>query len=335
MKKFERLSKFLSVTLVLLIISVSFISCGGASKSGDNFFRDDTLYSDTTSKKYEYNGISPSYGGDYNYDESEIASENKTSASSPLEGRKIIKTVNVSAETKEFDDACRQIATLVTELGGYVQSSNSYGRSYYYASNASRSASYTLRIPADRLSEFMDATSGAVNIISQTENVDDITETYVDTEARLNALRLEEERLLALLEKGDNLSDIITVEERLSDVRYQIESYTARIRGYDTLIAYSTVNIEISEVIEYTPAKTASFGDRISKAFRESWADFADGCRNFAVNAVYAFPTILVLIVIAAVIVLIVLIIKKNCKKKKEKRIAEFMARQNQGSQNS
>ena len=334
MKKFAKHAKhakFLSVTLVLLIISAGFISCGSASKSDDNFFRGDTLYTDVSGGKgYGYDVISPSYEGDYDYDNE---SAEKTSDSSPLENRKIIKTVNISAETKEFDDACKQIETLVANLGGYIQSSNSYGRSYYDGSRSSRSANYTLRIPADKLNEFTDATRSTVNIISQRENVDDITDTYVDVEARLNSLKLEEERLLVLLEKGDNLSDIITVEERLSDVRYQIESYTARIRGYDTLIAYSTVNIDLSEVIEYTPAKTDTFDDRISKAFRESWADFADGCRNFAVDAVYSVPTILVLIVIAAVIVLIVLIIKKNCKKKKEKRIAEFMARQNQNTQ--
>ena len=274
MKKFAKHAKFLSVTLVLLIISASFISCGSASKSDDNFFRNDTLYTDVSGGKgYGYDIISPSYEGDYDYDNE---SAEKTSDSSPLENRKIITTVNISAETKEFDDACKQIETRVANLGGYIQSSNSYGRSYYDGSRSSRSANYPLRIPADKLNEFTDATRNTVNIISQRENVDDITDTYVDVEARLNSLKLEEERLLVLLEKGDNLSDIITVEERLSDVRYQID---------------------------------------------------------FAVDAVDSVPTILVLIVIAAVIVLIVLIIKKNCKKKKEKRIAEFMARQNKNTQ--
>lgn len=336
-KQFQRSVRPVLYILVLLIVFPLLMSCGSSgyaednsSYIGDSFVTSDGLYFKNESDA-EF-GIAP--GDDY-YGELEAAS-GEESSSAALEDRKIIKNVTISAETKEYDSVKTSLEGLVSSLGGYVKQSTENGKSYYSGSGISRSSNYVLRIPAEKLDEFLDSVGGLVNVTSSNTSVDDITDTYLDIEARLNTLRAEEERLLALLEKGESLSDVIQLEERLSDVRYQIESYTSRLKSYDTLVAYSTVTIYIDEVIEYSPdpVKKVTFGERISKAFKTSWADFADGCRNFAVEFVYLIPTLLVLLFIAALIALLVFLIKKHCKKKKEKRI-EMMRQYQMQAQNN
>ncbi len=321
MSKKGNFLKMGSVIMVLYILVSVFASCG-ASKG--------LMYDDA--KAEAMNGIA-STGGYMGFDDmpmlevetsdvvnsyyskSEAPEAETVEVNDPLSGRKIIKTVNIVSETKELDNALARIEGEVAALGGYIQSSNTYGKSYEKYSN--RRANYTLRIPAESLSTFMSNIGGYVNITSKTEKVDDITDTYTDIEARLEALKTQETRLIELLAKAEKLEDIITLEERISYVRYEIESYEARIRNYNTLIAFSTVNIELAEVIDYTPEpiKDPTFGDRIGEAFRESWKDFAEGCKDFSVGLVYALPTLLVLAVIALVIVFIIVGIAKRSRK--------------------
>lgn len=143
--------------------------------------------------------------------------------------RKMIKTMRISAETKSFDEAAASIETLTAELGGYVEASSRSGGTMRNSSSVvARSASYTLRIPVERLDEFRAGIGGEINIVSESSQIDDITDSYFDVETRLETLKVQEERLLAMLETADELQYMLTLEARLSEVRYEIESYTAR-----------------------------------------------------------------------------------------------------------
>ena len=312
--------KFSSVISLLIVLAVLFASCGSANSMKSE------MYYDNSGSQIEYDMPSEAEKSDDYYSKLEISggeavdAELSENGENPLEGRKIIKTVNVVSETKELDSVLARIESEVSALGGYIQSSNVYGKSYEKYSD--RHANYTLRIPAEKLDGFMNSMSGLVNITSKTEKVDDITDSYADAEARLTTLKTEETRLLELLAKAEKLEDIITLEERISNVRYEIESYEARIRNYDTLIAFSTVNIELSEVIDYTPEpiKNPTFGERIGKAFSDSWKEFADNCKSFAVGFVYALPTLLVLAVIFGGVAAVVVAIVKGSRKRKDAR---------------
>ena len=72
-------------------------------------------------------------------------------------------------------------------------------------------------------------------------------------EARLGSLHTQEERLLELAAQAEKLEDLLAIEEQLTQVRYQIESYTGQQRVYDSLISYSTVEAHLSEVQALTP----------------------------------------------------------------------------------
>ena len=271
-----------------------------ANRDYNNFYAADTEMSVSSSVE------SPSAiaGGSFKTESGLTDSAN--TAADPLAQRKIVRTLRITAETKTFDESAAAIEALCANLGGYIESSSRSGGSIRYSSSViARSAAYTLRIPADRLEDFRAGIGGSVNIVDESSKISDITDRYYDVDTRIATLKVEEERLLAMLEKATELEYLITLEQRLSEVRYEIESYTGTLRRYDSQVSYSTVNLTLDEVVEYTEVIEApkSFGEELGIAFRESWSDFADGCRDFAIWFVYAIPTLLVLTTIAAILI--------------------------------
>lgn len=314
-----------AVLILALIMSVSlFVSC--SSKSADSLSGD-------YSPRSQYN--SEAYDADYGYSDSEEKVEYElfedgngayanmsSSSASVADTRKIIKTVELSLETKAFDAAVAMIRSSCTAAGGYMEYSYVSGDSIL-SSGSERNASFTVRIPAQGLDAYCDSLSGdSFNVLSRSENSSDITDTYYDTEARLKSLQTQEERLLSMLEGATELEYMLQIEETLADVRYQIESYYSTIKRYDSQVSLSTVTIDLREVIEYQPAVVTpiTFGERIANAFTKTWVNFADGCKSFAVDFVWALPTLLVwAVIITAAVFVIRRVIRKRRARKAEK----------------
>lgn len=206
--------------------------------------------------------------------------------------RKLIRTVDIQIQTKEFDQVVEGIQTKVQELGGYIeQSSLDSGSGYYEDYN--RYSNMTVRIPSDQLDSFVENVKENANVTSLSESAEDITLSYVDTESRKKALETEQERLMTLLEQAETVEDIITIEGRLSEVRYQLESYTSQLRTYDNQVDYSTVRIGISEVEREVKAEQKGFWDEVKENFGNSWYHMGQGFRSFAIWFLGSSPYLL------------------------------------------
>lgn len=275
----------------------------------------------------------------YDYDDmksAENSSAQANSAGSVAENpnRKLIRNVNLSVETKEFDTLMTAVTEQVRSLGGYIENSNTYNGSSYSGHRNNKSSNLTIRIPKDKLDEFLETVSGISNVVRRSENVNDVTLAYVDLESHKNALKVEQERLIALLEKAETVEDIITVENRLSDVRYQLENMESRLRTYDNQVDYSTVYLDISEVKELTPVEEKNAWQRMAEGFVNSLKNVGNGFKEFGIWIVVHIPY---LVVWAAVIFAIVMFIKwliRRAKKKKAKKLAAQNAVQPQNIQN-
>ena len=219
----------------------------------------------------------------------------------------------------------------VTALGGYIEEMSRYNRnnSYYYDSNVAnlRYASMTIRIPREKLDTFLSEVDEQSNIISRSESVSDVTLQYVDLESHKKALLTEQNRLLELMEQAETVEDIITIESRLSEVRYQIESMESQLRTMDNRISYSTVWLYISEVERYTPPEETGTWDRIRIGFSENVYRVGRGLIEFLIGFIISLP---ILVLIAVVVVVAVLILKlvihlaeKNNKRKKGKKAGQ------------
>ena len=228
--------------------------------------------------------------------------------------QKLIKTVNMDMETKEFDTLLPAITDKVTELGGYVESSEMNGNTY--RGNGRRYAWLSLRIPANKLDGFVTIVSEMGNVTYKHESVEDITLQYVDVQSHKQALATEQERLLTLLESAENMEDIIQIETRLSEIRYELQSYESRLRTMDNQVTYSTVSVSISEVERITEVEEKTFWEEITYRLSENLYDIGQGARDFAIWLISSLPY---LAIWAVVIVAAVLILKKVLRKVSQK----------------
>ena len=158
---------------------------------------------------------------------------------------------------------------MTAAAGGYVESSYITGKSLSDYGNVTRSATFVLRVPAAGLDAYVEALSGSFNVLSRQESAEDITDSYYDSKARLDSLLVQEKRLLSMLEGADDLEYMLKLEDKLSEVRYQIESLYSTLQRYDKAVEMATVNVSLREVVEYQritePPKT--FGERLHQSF--------------------------------------------------------------------
>ena len=241
------------------------------------------------------------------------------SGGAQLSDQKLITTVEINAETEDLDALMPQLSEHIAQLGGYVEFQNTYYGSAY-SSYRHRSANMTIRIPADKLSDFLLHVEGASNVISKQQSQDNVTLQYVDTESRVAALEAERDRLMELLEQAGDLSDLLKIEERLTDVLYDLESTTAQLRSLDNQVSYATVNLYIDEVKILTETQEQTVWQRIGSGFGENLRNIGDDIVNFFVWLVTYSPQ---LIIFAGVVYLIVRIVRRAVKKRRAKKIEE------------
>ncbi|NBK92419.1 DUF4349 domain-containing protein [bacterium 1XD21-13] len=235
--------------------------------------------------------------------------------------QKLIKTVSMTMETKEFDPLMENIRGKVEELGGYIESSEVSGSSYYSVYE-SRYAWMTLRIPSGKLDGFVTIVSELGNVVNKSESVQDITLQYVDVESHKKALETEQNRLLELLEKAESMEDIITIESRLSEVRYELQSYGSTLRTFDNQVSYSTVELNIREVERVAPVvEELTFFQEIQYRLSDNFYDIGQDLRSFAIWFISSLPYLVIWAVIIMVAVLLVrkLVFRKHFFRGKKK----------------
>lgn len=209
-------------------------------------------------------------------------------------GRKVIYTADIQMEATDFDAAAQALGQAVEDCSGYFEerSVSNY--------EASRSAYYTVRVPAAQFEAFCTRAGQICHVTDLHTGEENVGEAYYDIEARLATQRTKLERLQKLLSEADNMADIITIESAISDTELQIEYLTGSLRHYDALIDYATITIRLREVyrLSNTPEQAQSFGGRIAGALHSG----LDGAIAAFEEVVVLLAHIWVLLVILAVV---------------------------------
>lgn len=304
------MKKMTAILVTLCMLAALLAGCGGASKSTQAFDAAaaapaeaaNGAYYDMESAKSEDGGLT----GD-------------TDSTVLPEGRKWIITVNMSAETEDLDALMEALNGKISGLGGYVEDQDSYNGSMY-SSRRYRSASLTVRIPAERVDEFTEEMSGIANVVSTNLSREDITLSYVATESRVKALQTEEARLLELMEQAETMADLLEIESRLTDVRYELENRASQLRLYDNQVDYATIYLSIDEVQEYTPVEEPTVWERINGGFVSSVKGVGNGLLDLLVWVLAKSPY---LVILGGVTVGVVVLVKKRKVRKAEKKAAK------------
>lgn len=290
MKKNKRMKKLRLIPMALAA-AVLWSSCGSSGSStsynkseaavASSFaYASDDYYTEETADMME-----AGYGGEVDL----------SADLHPDENRKVIYTSDVSIETEQFEESVSTIRALLDETGGYVSSTSQWGSS----SDGSRRGDYTCRVPAEHYRAFLSGLQGAGNVYSLNEYTDDITTQYVDVQARLDSLQNQKERLEELAKEAEDIDTLLSIEDKLGEVQYQLESYTAQMRTFDNQVDYSTVVISLREVRKVSEGVT--FGSRIRAAFSGSWENFVDRAQSFVIWLIYALPGLIILAVILCI----------------------------------
>lgn len=309
MKKWKTRRIWALVTAMVLLAALSLSACG--SKSYNTAAMGETMAAAAYVMDAEEGQTDAAFLGE-NLNTLKAESGSGLSPSSDIgspadTGRKLIRDVNMSVEARDFDGVLSQITDKVRELGGYVESSDVSGISVNsYGGSQQRYADIRARIPADRLDRFVETVESAGNVTSKQEQVTDVTLQYSDVQSRKKSMEIEQERLWALLEKAESLDAVVALEARLSEIRYELESYTSQLRLYDNQVDYSTVSINMREVKDLTPTAPDSIGTRIQKGFNRSLNNLGEAGTDLIVWIASNSPILLVLAVIIAAVVLFV-----------------------------
>lgn len=242
--------------------------------------------------------------------------------------RKLIRTVDLYAETENYDSLLVDLEAQIAELGGYIEYQYQYNGSSYSGYNETRNANLSVRIPAKRLDEFVRRVGEQSNITDREERVEDVTLQYIDLESRKKALVIEQDRLLELLEQAETVEDIIVIEQRLSEVRYELENMESQLRTLNNQIDYSTVNINIREVRRLTPVEEKTAWDKMKNGFVESIYRIGDDIEDGFIGFVINIPYLLIWVVIIGIAFFIVRHILRKRKQQKAAKEQEWQEAQ-------
>jgi hypothetical protein len=119
----------------------------------------------------------------------------------------------------------------------------------------------------------------------------------------MKALEVEQERLLELLAKAENMTDLLEIEARLTDVRYELENVTSRLRVLSNQVDYATIYLYISQVRIYTEVEEQTVWQRIGSGFKENLQNISDDLKDFFVWIVTYSPQLIFWCVVIAVVV--------------------------------
>ena len=286
--------------LLALVLALVLAGCGASKAAGS---ASDSMAASEPETGYWSNNSK----SDDSYDEDGYDADGTPASDPASRPVKMIYNGYMEMQTQDFDTAASGIEALVRELGGYFQQSSVSNR----GSSSYRYGSYTIRIPAAQFEAFFQRAGQLCHVTYTNTTADDVSESYYDTEARLETARIKLERLQQLLAKATSMEDIITIESAISETEWDIENLSGTLRHYDALVDYATVNVELSEVYQLSGQDKAvtTFGGRLGQSFVNGLRAVGSALEDFAVWLAYSWVW---LAVIAAAAVIVIRIVRRR-----------------------
>ena len=200
--------------------------------------------------------------------------------------RKIIYTADVALVVADLTELEAEIPNLVTQFGGYM-SDVSISRTQ----GVSRTSHWTVRIPADQFEAFLAAVSNFGVPETRRQTAEDVTEEFVDLDARISTKKQLEQRIVNLLEKSAaDITKVIEVERELARVRTDIEQMEGRRRYLLNRTALTTVKISAREEKDYVPPQSPTYTARVAKAWNDSVSTLRQFSEHLSIVIVALFP---------------------------------------------
>ncbi len=326
--------RMLKITIAAVLLLALMAGCGASApieNRGGNKSAEAPMAA--ASKSYiATNGYTDSsIGGSMYYDEADygmyesepVEQYSGSSGEQPAQADtydKIIYSGSASVETIHFEETVEMVYRMIDFYHGFLESAYVTGKDYntqYYNRASFRTADFVIRVPRESFSTMRTDLDTLGSVTYTSVEAQNITSSYMDVQSRLQTYRVEEERLLDMLKKADLVEDMLDIEDRLSNVRYQIESLTSTLTNWDSKINYSTLRLSVREVKELTEEKpiARTFGDDIREGIQSSLDWLVQAGKDIVVFLVSALPIIVLPVII---VVVLVLVVRSRLRKKKK-----------------
>ncbi len=223
---------------------------------------------------------------------------------------KVIRTIDMTLSTREFDTDLEKIKKTLVDLGGYVEDSTVSSEV-----RNSRYARLKLRVPAAKLDDFLLQMRSVGRSVSVSENAEDVSEKYTDIETRLKTQQEKMARLQEMMKRALTIKELLEIETSIADTQYQIDSLSGSLKGMDSKVSFSTVSIYLKEELasDIVETKEATLGDRILSALTTTWKNAQAFFSDMLVFLVVTLPFVVG-------IVILVVIVKTLIKRRKNKK---------------
>lgn len=218
------------------------------------------------------------------------------------QNRKIIYNTSIDLVVDNYQEFETRITQLVDEHDGFVSHAETSRR---YSDQ--QSGTWTVRVPVEQYGDFITSVTALGFAESRKENAQDVTEEFVDIEARIKNKRELEKRIITMLEeRTGKLADVLEIERELSRVREEIEVMEGRLRYLSDRTSLATITINCREEQRYVPDTAPTFTSRISRSWRGSLEALTTAGENLLVAFVAAVPWLMVFGIPVALIAVIV-----------------------------
>lgn len=291
-----------------------------SNASSYSSFREQAL-SDPSSTSYKAMGAGSMTNAAYDraYSAMEVAEEEAVDyaqdTNTAAQPEKIIRSASFNVKTADYDADLQKIQDLAADMGGRVEYLTTSGDA---SSGQTRSASLILRIPARRLDEFLTGAQGIGTITGMTQQMEDVSDSYYDTQTRLKTQQEKLARLQEMMASAQEVSDLIEIESAIADAQYYIDRYTGTLKAYDSKVDFSTVHVTVRET-RVTETKEVSLGERIVTGIGDSFREFGWFLEDMVIFLAAALPWIITLAA-AVIVAMLIIRVRKNRKNKKEKK---------------
>ena len=221
------------------------------------------------------------------------------------EEKKIQRNANISIEVKNLDESIDKLNEIILLFNAEIISSNKggidFGQPY---------ANIRIRVLSSNLdSAIKEFKKLSTKIISENVYTNDVTEEFIDTEARLKIMKSTEDRFNSLLLKSETVEEIIQVEKELMRIRGDIESLEGRLNYLSKTTDTSEINLNLNEQIPIT-GESWKINDSFTSAL-QNLSSFAKWLADFIINIIVFIPAILL-------IALIIIFLRKLIKNRKK-----------------
>lgn len=278
----KKLRVFLILFIILSLISILIISCNKSPNLRDlEFEKSETVY-----KALQ----------DQNLQNSQNLQTVQNLPDKPINDDYLVYTANIRGKVNSLENFQSSIISLINKNSGYISSIEKFNED---------EISITFKIPKNKFYDIINSIKTLyISIENESIQIEDISQQYIDLEARLNSKKEAEKRYLALLQKANSVKEILEIEQALRNIREEIESCEASLRYYKNSIQYSTLTL--NGYVQRIKVKGESFLTRFIKAVGYGF--------NFIVNVFFFMISLWPIIII--LVIAIILIKKLKLKKK-------------------